>query len=388
LIHFDCEPAGVPMVHAEAAEIDLRRETGLRTWIRHADGEIDMRFQFHHSTCDGIGSYAFLDDLLRHYHALVQPNEPAAPLDIRPELLPKRAKLSLRWWNKLVRFPITLLAVIHGGASFLLRDPVEIALPPREPASDEELRKVVNMPAVMFDRATLGNLSAAAKQAGVKLNDLLTREIILSMVKWHEQVSGLPWPGNLRVMVPMNLRTAEDEHQSATNIVGMVPLDRSPRTLTRSKSFLRGIYYEMNYFKFFRFGVEFLNVVRTFEAVTGLRVLTEKDRCRATTTFSNMGRVFFDSTLPRVDGKLRSGGLTLERVESAPPTRRRTSTAFTSLSYNGTLSLIMNYDRTIMTEQTARELLDHIGDCIRATAHAESPAAAKEPASKSLEPAA
>ena len=388
LIHFDCEPAGVPMTHAEAAEIDLRRETGLRTWIRYDDREIDMRFQFHHSTCDGIGSYAFLDDLLRHYHALVRPDAPVEPLDIRPELLPQRTQLGLRWWNRLIRFPITALAVLHGGSSFLLRDPVELAVPQREPPDDVELRRVVDMPAVLFDRATLNKLSAVAKQARVKLNDLLTCEIIRAMVQWHERMTGRPWPGNLRVMVPMNLRTAKDAPQSATNIVGMVPLDRSPRSLARTKGFLRGIYHEMNYFKFFRFGVEFLNVVRTFEVIFGLKVLTDQDRCRATTTYSNMGRVFFDSTLPRIDGKLCSGGLTLERVESAPPTRRRTTTAFTSLSYNGTLSLIMNYDRLVMTEATARELLEHIGDRIRSTAHAEATSATETPARTSLEPAA
>jgi hypothetical protein len=59
-------------------------------------------------------------------------------------------------------------------------------------------------------------------------------------------------------------------------------------------------------------------------------------------------------------GCIVAGLLLLELVASAPPVRNKSSTSLTALSYNGCLTMIVNYDRRHFTPQAARELTDMI----------------------------
>lgn len=370
-LHFDCQETGAPLHYPVHGGIDLRHEPGLRTWVRFDEQGTEIRFQFHHSCCDGIGAYQFIDEVLCRYHQRIYPEQPVPLKVVRPELLSQRGRFGLPWWRRLLRLPLTIFAVIDGGSRFYLQSPVEIALPPRQPPDETELQAVVDMPVATLTREQVSRLSQIAKLAGVTFNDLLVREFLRALRSWNELATGRPLEGKLSLIVPINLRDAVDEDQPAVNIVGMVPIYRDAKALADPRKLLRWLSREMTYFKRLRLGVEFSNVIAVIEWWFGsLKPLLDMDRCNTTAIFSNVGRVFSDSPLPREGERLRVGDMLLESVESAPPVRPHTPISFTTLSYQGSLSIVMNYSRLAMTAQSARQIVDHVAEQLRNPADA------------------
>ena len=360
-ITLDCQPTGTPLLYPRVGSIDIRHEPGLRTWVRYDDQQVELRFQFHHSCADGIGAYQFIDDVLCEYHRRVT-GEATLPRRVkRVEMLKQRGRLGLSWWQRCLRLPLTLLAIIHGGANFFIVSPVKLALPPVTPPGENELRQVPEMPTTTVDSTTFARLSAFCKREHLKLNDLLTRELMLAIKSWQEQLTGQPWRGTMRIIVPFNLRAREDEAQPATNIVGVIPMDRGPLQLKHAGWLMKTVRYELKYMKFFWLPAEFLSVLRFFELVCGSTAMLLADhRCQTTVTWSNVGRVFTSSPLPREQGKLRCGELVLEEVGSAPPVRPHSPVSFTATSYNGQLTWTLCYDRLALNYETAQKLLNHV----------------------------
>ena len=70
----DCNVAGAdePLRLTGTEELDLRRETGFRAWVRGAAGAVVIRLQFHHACCDGVAATRFIDDILVGYDHLVR----------------------------------------------------------------------------------------------------------------------------------------------------------------------------------------------------------------------------------------------------------------------------------------------------------------------------
>ena len=81
-VRWETMPPGNACPHA--ARIDLTRQPGFRATVLRGGGSTDLMLQFHHSCCDAIGGFRFVEDLLVGYAAAVQskgrPAEPR-PLD-------------------------------------------------------------------------------------------------------------------------------------------------------------------------------------------------------------------------------------------------------------------------------------------------------------------
>ena len=71
--YIDVAELDMPLQFPGSERIDLRNQTGLRIWVRTGPETTEMRLQFHHSCCDGIGSYRFIEDLLCAYDQAVYP---------------------------------------------------------------------------------------------------------------------------------------------------------------------------------------------------------------------------------------------------------------------------------------------------------------------------
>ena len=69
--YVDCADASVPLSFPGRERIDLRSETGLRVWAREGNGHTELRFQFHHACCDGVGAYRVIEDVLCAYDMAV-----------------------------------------------------------------------------------------------------------------------------------------------------------------------------------------------------------------------------------------------------------------------------------------------------------------------------
>ena len=366
-LKIDDGPWGAPLVFRQGEAIDLREERGLRVWIRRNADRAEVRFQFHHSCSDGVGAYRFIDEVLSRYHNRLAPKHAVPSRKLEPARLSKRADFGMSAWRRWLRMPIDVWGLIIGGINFFLFTPQELALPKAEPIDPESLRRLPDFPVARLTPDQLARLSAAAKRRGLTLNDLVTSELFLVLEQWRRQQGHKP-RGFFRIMVPINVRSPQDETLPAANIVGMVPVDRGGFWLRRPEGLRRSVSIELRYLKYFRFGLVFLSMCRMFEILLGgLGRLLDNDRCQTTLTYSNMGRACYDSPLKGPDGRLRLGGLTLEQVESGPPIRPHTPVSFSSLWYAGQFTLVTIYDRRQMTRATADALLAMIVEHLRRT---------------------
>src|SRR5437868_12481440 len=79
------------------------------------------------------------------------------------------------------------------------------------------------MPDAGFDADETAALRRVARAAGATLNDLLIAEVMLAVARQNTTRGG----GNrIRLLMPMNVRTAAHSAAPAANIVGYEPLDR------------------------------------------------------------------------------------------------------------------------------------------------------------------
>jgi hypothetical protein len=172
-------------------------------------------------------------------------------------------------------------------------------------------------------------------------------------------------------MIPVNLRNPADESMPAANVVAMVNLDRWLRCYRNPSRLLRSISWETRFLKYFGFALAFIRCMTLVEKLPGgLEYMMRRDRCYATTSLSNMGRVLAQAPLPRHDDRLVAGGLLLVGVESAPPVRPFVATGLTCLYYCGRLTLVQNYDRHYFTPQAAAHLMSLTVRRIRKSAEA------------------
>lgn len=360
--------AGEPFRYPAEERIDLAREAGLRIWVQPGqpteggdhDGDhdgVEFRFQFHHACCDGIGAYAFLAEVFAHYDRLTRPGSQVEPPPLDDALLLERERFGLSWSRLLCRLPLEALGIIVGLGGALLVRPVTAAASQTPPCDAELLRTHVRMPAITFGKAALESWRETARAAGATLNDLLLCALFAALQQWnveHDAPSKL-----IRLTLPMNLRVAGQERMPAANVVGMTFIDRNPRNFRSAGLLLKTINWEMRVQKAGRFA---LTSVRFCQFPWCMRIVTRPGRPAGTAVLSNMGRLFADSPLIQGDGKLRSGELTVERVESAPPVMPQIDLSFSALSYAGGLTLVLNYDRRRFGPADADALLQSLVD--------------------------
>lgn len=356
--YLDVADAAVPMRFPDGERIDPRRQGGLRVWARHGADRVELRFQFHHACSDGIAAYRVIEDVLVAYDQAV--HGAASRAEFRPldaARLRQRNRFGLSWWKLLLRLPIEIWGVVVGLTMFFCKRPVAIVAPEPLPADVDPL-PLLDYPAHTFDEVETRKLLAAAKAQRATVNDLLLRDLLLGMFDWNTRHDPRTRGRMLRAMIPINLRDPADEALPAANVVGMVFIDRRPSWHRNLRSLLWGIRWETQFLKSFRFAISFARNCSIFGIFPGgLEFLARAHRCYCTFVFSNMGRLFTEACLQRSGGQLQAGGLTLEAIESAPPVRPFSSAGLTSLSYDGRLVLVMNYDRYRLAPATAEALL-------------------------------
>jgi hypothetical protein len=367
--------AGEPMCFPSREGIDLARETGLRVWVRSGGvpdggvpedgvpedrvpddgGDVEMRFQFHHACCDGVGAYSFLEELLCAYDRLTRPGADDLPElpTLDESLLASRSRFGLSRLGFLLRLPLEVFGFLVGMGCYLITRP-EPAHSPQTPQLDDAARRTqLDMPAQTFDGQTMARLRDAAREYRATLNDLLVREAFYTVHQWNLRQGARP--RILRFTLPMNLRLPQQQRMPAANVVGMTLLDRSPRWYRKPHRLLKSIRFEMRIQKYFRFPMTF---VRFCSIPWCMAIITDPQRPAATGVLSNMGRVFHDAPLRRRDAKLLTGELLLEQVESAPPVLPQIDLSFSALSYAGVLTVVLNYDRQRFTPAAAAELFE------------------------------
>ena len=395
--HLDFGTLGEPLQCPRGARIDLREENGLRIWVRGGLNRVVLSFQFHHACCDGVGAYQFIEDVLCIYDHQVRGRAGAPSLrPVRGDLLRHRARFGLSWWQWLLRLPLELWGLTAGLTLLVINRRLKVASP-ETPVLDEDQRSTLpGIIAHTFDNTRLRQLLSAARAGGATFNDLVCRDVLLTLQGWNARHDPPSTRRAVRLMVPFNLRGVDDERMPAANVVGMGFLTRrlSRPAMQDPQRLLTSIHCTTRRLKFFRLGITFARCCAVLSRIPHPeRRMARFKCCFATSAISNMGKLFCGSRLMEDDGKLTAGELTVDVIESAPPVRRSSYVSFGVHSYAGKMTLTMNYDRLHLTAATAAEILASVVSRLERTAEREAAPPAGEcrrilPTRAAFEPAA
>lgn len=367
--YLDVAEESAPLLFPGSEQIDLRRATGLRIWVRTGESRTQMRLQFHHCCCDGVGAYEFIEDLLCAYELALHPDSAQASWrPLNADLLRRRARFGLAWWQNVLRLPIDFWGVVVGNAQFFFSPAVELASP-EAPLVDAAARlRLLDYPAHTFDEAETQRLREQARREHATFNDFLLAGLAAGLRAWNSRLGVRQGLRIVRIMIPFNLRGPDDETLPAANVVAMLFMDRHAFWFRRRRWLLWSTRLETRFFKFFRFPISFIRSVQLLSLVPGgIRLLCGVGKCYATSVLSNLGKMFPHARLPRREGKLVAGELVLERIESAPPVRPHTGTSLSTLYYADRLTVVMNYDRFHFTPEAARDVLSTIVGALQST---------------------
>lgn len=350
-------PLGGPF--PPATPIDLCQEIGIRFHIVSDSRACDLVIQWHHACCDGIGILAFVNELLIAY-TLALGNAPDGlhlPL-LETERLASRGKFGLTP-GKLIRMLPGHAMNLRGVARFLLRTPAPVI--PHEPSADEGPFPP-GYPATLtsvVDRAELLRLRKIATQQGVRLNDLMLRELFLALAQWRAR-----WniPGDddwLRLMIPINLRTPADRRLPAASLASFVCVDGRRQDFADPARLLRRIHSQMSAALARQLGFTFVFSCRMLNLIPGsLKAHIRKPRCQVSCVLTNLGKALVRSPLPRRNGRLVAGNVTLDGIDGVAPNRPHTCASFTAAAYAGRLSITLHYDPRPLTGPQAADLLE------------------------------
>ena len=133
----DWADESVAIAHPAGEYIDLRAESGLRTWVRTSPRGGRALFQFHHACCDGLSAMQFLTDFLALYKTAAGADVGGVGLrDLDAELLHGRGQIvgesdakgsvstavrdayvTARVWSRILFRTPEVLAAPAGGAA-------------------------------------------------------------------------------------------------------------------------------------------------------------------------------------------------------------------------------------------------------------------------------
>ncbi|MBR4834318.1 MAG: hypothetical protein IKU86_08325 [Thermoguttaceae bacterium] len=348
-----------------ARPLRLDREPGLRATVVWDDDSADVVLRCHHAATDGLGLDAFIGDALVEYAASIG----ALPQDVRRrpldfDALRRRGQFGLTLKSYVLNYlhtTATTFRFFFGRARAF--DPLADA--PDETPLDADVDAILRRSDLLTTALSADETRrcfATAKRLGVTVNDLTLSAFVWALDEIRRS-RGEKIGGTTRIATPINMRAAARSAAPACNVVTMTFVD-VPRFARRTPSrLLQATRRRMNVVKR-RDQKHFLDLVlksgRFIAGLLGrdLSLFLNANRCQATATFSNIGRALVDVPLERTDdGRLRVGDLVLDKIEIAPPIRKRSPISVAALTYGERLTLGFRFDPSCLTEPEARRFL-------------------------------
>ncbi len=366
----DWGPAGAPRFCPDGLAIDLRRELGVRIWVRQGEQEATASFQLHHSVCDGVAIIEVIGDLLAAYGMLVAEGErkprlaPLDPAKLRlrgrfdhtpaPTETPWRDFWAKQWtqldWFLFAPKPILPLAECPAQA--------QAAGPPELPGN------IVHV----LNKAEWKSLRRVADSRGISTNELLVRDLFLTLDRWNAQ--GNPnWRGRLRITMPVSLRELEHEGMPAANLVSHAFLTRKRDDLRDPEQLLASVRMGIERIMRQKRGLWFLNGIEFLRWTPPLKPLLELGRCFSSSVLTNLGNPVrrFTAQFPYESGRAVVGDLRLLSIVGAPPVRPKTRAVFGLTACGGELMIATRCDPFLFSPDESARLASLFGQQIRMT---------------------
>ena len=361
-------PMDVERRFPAAKGIDLFREPALNITICNDNtnpetvnltGQTNIVFDVHHSACDAAGIVRFAEDVLYEYAQ--QRGFADAPREaVEPDLLPRRGKFGKSRNNVLRMLPKQFWGLFRAWTFLMNRVvPLETEVPAKYNGVPAKYPAILHRDLTATETQ---EVQQEAKQLGMTLNDWFLCSTFSAMKNWQEQHAAGKQRGHLRIAVPTNLRTPSDVRMPAANIVSMVFLDRKPENIQPTETFYQGVHREMQHIKRCNLGWAFIQGLTLYRHVFGsFRKMMRPDRCWATATVTNLGRLFVDVPLPKREGRIQiDESLELTGVEASPPVRAHTAIGICVMTYADCITINLHYDSHVMIGADAQSLLEHI----------------------------
>jgi len=340
-----------------ASRQDLTKEIGVRFYIRENGASTDAVLQLHHACMDAIGMFSFLNDLLISYAKEVDGSDgdlKLPPIDMNR--LYNRGSFEITPGRFLQLLPKLGLG-LQGVKAFLFNSPAPLI--PHETHSyyDTLPEGYPRIMSQVFDEESSKHIGETAAHGDVTVNDLLIRDLFLALWGWQKE-QGNHDPSNwLRLIVPINMRQPRDDTMPAVNCISMVFPQRRYKNFQNPNHLLRGIHGEMGLIKQSQLGLTFnisLQICRWLPG--GLRKRVREDVCRISCGFTNLGNVLSWSQLPKNDGCIVAGNVTLKGMEIGIPLRPYTCASFSLHWYANRLSVCLHYDPRVLSKDQATRL--------------------------------
>ncbi len=339
--------------------IDLHRDPGLRIWVRSDAHKTILTTQFHHSTCDGIGSYQFLGDWLWYYALRVQQphEEPLPEIDFRT--LKNRSRSSydpeqFRLANGALR---TERAEIWR---FMFCKTRAIAPANKSVSKATAMAFFPGIQSFEFDKNAYKEIRLVAEARGQSTNELLIERLFVTLAQWN-QTHGDAKEGNYCVMMPMDLREPQQNHNSATNVVTYSLIRRHSKDIANAEGLVDSLRTEMVHLKHNRHRTSFMNtLVGLFNYPRGLKRYWLRGRCLASAIISNTGDPTkrFNVAFPREGQLIRCGNLVLQDIRGVPPMRDGTRATISIFTYRRVLKLCVRCDPHYFTPADTQQFLE------------------------------
>lgn len=370
----DLAADGASVTHADGQRIELAEHTGLRVWVRTAEGRSRIFLQMHHACCDGLAAVQFTDELLTSYHnEMVGEAERVELPALKLELLARRGELAsdppagglFTWlrdlWVTLWLWSWILfsrVAILAAPARRTANSQAECAAGDDGSWAEADARQpILSFATARLDSTVLGSLRAAATAAGVTLNDVALRDMLLALDDWNSE-HGVPSRGSLRVNVPVNIRGQADAEMPAANRIGYAFVAPAKRDYASPEQLLAAVSRQMKQIKDWKLALYFLGGLGLAAGFPRLlRRALARRKAFATVVVSNLGRIYSQSRLPRRDGKLVAGNLLLERFLAVTPIRPLTRSAILLLEYAGALTVCVRCDPRQFAPEDVQDFL-------------------------------
>jgi len=348
---------GTPLTCPDGERLDLRRGTGMRTWIRSAPGRTRITIQVHHACSDALGKLTFLADWLKIATQLAA-NDSTSPLP-EPNWDAFRRRSQTAPVSREVRQSANPPGVLHDLVRFLHRPAVRLSGVPFEQSGEEA--PLPGLYGVSVSDDVFQQIRHEAHKLCVSVNDWLLTALHVTLAEWTATHGPEPLRKVFRVTVPYNMRTDEDIDCPASNQIGYEivsnPIDAGKDFAGLSRKIARytGPVRKLRTSSF----TKLLRLTRVCSQLVPF-IAQNWAKSFATVIFSNVGDVsrLFDPLVTKRDGYWTFGDLTVERIICAPPTRPQTNLAMVVMRYGGRLHFTTRCEGRVLAPSSIRGFLD------------------------------
>jgi hypothetical protein len=339
--------------------VDLTQEAGLRGWLRQTDTGWDVRLQFHHACCDGQGARMFIQDLVMAYAVLRNccgHTTPFLPIDVSH--LERRGQFTgpgaviphLRRMRSTLRLLVPQpRAVAKARSAAVARRPAAASSP-----------QPTGLCSHTFQPDVVSKLQDAQSLDGASFNDVAVATLFKVLGRW-QRAHGVSARSLVRITVPIDLRSREDERLPASNRYTYLFLSRRVGACGEWSDLLAGVQAELQTQRQSREGLcllAMLGIVSRWPRL--LRWALRLPFCFSTAVLTNLSDPSrrLRKRLPvDADGFFWLDGARCHDVRVVtPPLRPQTHWGLGLVEYAGRLTVLLRYDATTIDAEAAERV--------------------------------